>query len=92
MNPGRVSPLLQPAPRPPEDGPRRRAARKKRTVPLIVSIPIALALLIAVLGFGSIQVFKRTCTLDSLRPVRIGQNSFVYAADGIAPRLDPGRA
>ena len=63
-------------------GPRRRSSRKHRAVPLIVSLPIIAALLIVAVGFGSVQVFKHTCSLDSLRPVRIGQNSFVYAADG----------
>ena len=63
-------------------GPRRRASRKTRAIPLIVSIPIVLACVVAAVGFGSVQIFKRTCSLDSLRPVRIGQNSFVYAADG----------
>ena len=36
--------------------------------------------------------FARAARCSSLRPVSIGQNSFVYAADGIAARLDPGRA
>ena len=63
-------------------GPRRRAARKSRAVPVIVAIPIILACVVAAVGFGSVQIFKHTCSLDSLRPVRIGQNSFVYAADG----------
>nr|MBA3718366.1 transglycosylase domain-containing protein [Actinomycetota bacterium] len=77
----------RPENRPPprrRSGQRRRASRrgKGRAVPLIVSIPIALAFLVAALGFGGSEVFKRTCSLNSLRPVKIGQNSFVYAADG----------
>ena len=43
-------------------------------------------------GFGGAAAFRASCTLSSLRPVAIGQNSFVYAGDGIAARLDPGRA
>ena len=33
-------------------------------------------------GFGSAVAFRSSCSLSTLRPVSIGQNSFVYAADG----------
>ena len=31
---------------------------------------------------GAYSAFRNSCSLTSLRPVSIGQNSFVYAADG----------
>ncbi|HEY6068311.1 MAG TPA: transglycosylase domain-containing protein [Gaiellaceae bacterium] len=39
-----------------------------------------LALVIA--GFTGAAVWMSSCDLNSLRPVNVGQNSFVYAADG----------
>ena len=33
-------------------------------------------------GFTATAAFRSSCSLSSLRPVTIGQNSFVYAADG----------
>jgi penicillin-binding protein 1A len=45
---------------------------------ILVVVPVALALT----GMGAIAAFKNSCSLTSLRPVSIGQNSFVYAADG----------
>ena len=39
------------------------------------------AALVAV-GWTGASTFESSCSLSSLRPVRIGQNSFVYAADG----------
>jgi penicillin-binding protein 1A len=36
----------------------------------------------ATVGFGGAAAVTASCDLSSLRPVEIGQNSFVYAADG----------
>ncbi len=47
-------------------------------VAALVGIPLALVLL----GFGAFAAFRSSCSLSSLRPVKIGENSFVYAADG----------
>jgi penicillin-binding protein 1A len=33
-------------------------------------------------GVGGVAAFRSSCNLDTLRPVEIGQNSFVFAADG----------
>jgi len=35
-----------------------------------------------VAAFGGAAAFRSSCSLSSLRPVSIGENSFVYAADG----------
>jgi penicillin-binding protein 1A len=63
---------------------RRSRARKqhsRRTVLLaaLVGIPV----LIVVAGtVGATAVFGSRCDLNALRPVAVGQNSFVYAANG----------
>ena len=59
----------------------RRHGRRNAVVillVLLVGIPVALG----AAGLGATAAFKGSCTLASLRPVSIGQNSFVYAADG----------
>jgi len=72
----------------PNGGRRRRLrARGKRhgrrnataiVLVLLFGIPIVLVLG----GMGAFAAFKNSCNLSSLQPVRIGENSFVYAADG----------
>jgi penicillin-binding protein 1A len=59
---------------------RRHGRRNAVAVVLVVlfGIPVVLALT----GLGAFAAFKSSCTLSSLQPVSIGQNSFVYAADG----------
>lgn len=64
-------------------GQRRRAARRRHVLlPLLVAIAVAVAALVAAIGFGGASILQSRCSLDSLRPAKIGQNSFVYAADG----------
>jgi penicillin-binding protein 1A len=63
---------------------RRRVARRRGRRGLVVG-GVALALIsagIAAAGAASVLAFGSACDLDSLRPVAIGQNSFVYANDG----------
>jgi penicillin-binding protein 1A len=43
---------------------------------------LALLLALVVSGFTGAAVWMNSCDLNSLRPVDVGQNSFVYAADG----------
>ncbi|HZT45963.1 MAG TPA: PBP1A family penicillin-binding protein [Gaiellaceae bacterium] len=72
----------------PNGGRRRRLrARGKRhgrrnaaaiVLVLLCGIPVVLVLS----GMGAFAAFKNSCNLSSLQPVRIGENSFVYAADG----------
>ena len=33
-------------------------------------------------GYGAARAFEASCSLSSLRPIPIGQTSFIYAADG----------
>ena len=43
---------------------------------------VTLAVLVAVAGFGAGAAISASCSLSSLKPVNIGANTFVYAADG----------
>ncbi len=60
---------------------RTRAQRRRRTtvVALLIGIPVVL---IAAAAVGGTVVLGARCDLKSLTPVAVGQNSFVYAADG----------
>jgi penicillin-binding protein 1A len=69
---------------------RRRRDRRRRDrtqsrrfvfVSLVAIFLGVIALLVAA-AFTGAQAFRNSCSLASLRPVSIGQNSFVYAADG----------
>src|SRR5512138_2248296 len=68
------------------DIPRRRRRRRRsgRRRPLLILLLVAAVLVAgaAVAGAGGIYTFGSSCDLSSLREVRIGQNTFVYAADG----------
>jgi penicillin-binding protein 1A len=64
---------------------RRRHGRSnaKRLVLLVLAIGVAaIAGGIVAVTFGGAAAFGSSCNLNSLQPVAIGQNSFVYAADG----------
>ena len=64
---------------------RKRAARatRRRRVGLIAGFVLVSLVAVGVaLGVGATAALTQGCTLNSLRPVEIGQNTFVYAADG----------
>lgn len=64
--------------------PIRRRRRRKRGRPLLV-LGVALAALLTVVvvaGAGGVYAFGSSCDLAALREVRIGQNTFIHAADG----------
>jgi penicillin-binding protein 1A len=63
---------------------RRRRRRHKRRRPLLILLLILALLLVGatVAGGGGVYAFGSSCDLAALHEVRIGQNSFVYAADG----------
>jgi penicillin-binding protein 1A len=64
---------------------RRRRDRTQSRRFVLVSVVAVLLGLIALLvaaAFTGAQAFRDSCSLASLRPVSIGQNSFVYAANG----------
>ncbi len=67
---------------------RRQRRRRERSAIRKLAAGIAVLVLIGVVGgvaavaFGGAAAFTSSCDLNSLRPVTIGENSFVYAADG----------
>ena len=66
---------------------RRRDRRKTRThrgrklVMLFVALVVLMGLAGGVASLGGASEINKRCDLDNLRPVAIGQNTFVYAAD-----------
>src|SRR6187549_744045 len=62
---------------------RKRISRRRRRIGIFAGI---LGLLIAAslltVGFGGAIAYQKGCTLSSLEPFSIGQNTFIYAADG----------
>ena len=63
---------------------RRRRARPKRGRKLALVLVLLAVVLVAagIAAGGAVLAFGSKCDLDALRPTRIGQNTFVYAADG----------
>src|SRR5581483_5402994 len=63
---------------------RRRSQASRRTAAVVFTILVLLAIPVALVAAGltAAAAFSGSCSLASLRPVGIGQNSFVYAADG----------
>ena len=59
----------------------RRHGRRKGVV-LVLLLFVALPIVLGLGGYGAWAGFKNSCSLSSLQPVSIGENSFVYAADG----------
>ncbi len=74
--------------RPPTRGRRERARRrrsarsKRRAIVLLTLIGVVAALAAITAGAFTGASAALSCDLSSLRPVAIGQNSFIYAADG----------
>lgn len=64
---------------------RKRAARvhrRRRAGAVVGTFAIAGAIVLIVVGFGAGTALSASCDLNTLRPVEIGANSFVYAYDG----------
>jgi len=80
---GRRTPL-DPEPLRPRGRQQRRARRRRRRRGALVGLAVVAAVL-AVAGIGggaAVFAYGSSCDLDSLREVKIGENTFVYAADG----------
>ncbi len=58
----------------------RRRNRKRRSILLVVALLLAAvtALLLATVAFTGSQILLSTCTLSDLRPLALGENSFLY--------------
>jgi penicillin-binding protein 1A len=63
----------------------RRRHRKRRSVLLIGTLLVAaiVALTLATVAFTGRQILLTTCSLSDLRPLSLGQNSFLYTDNGI---------
>jgi penicillin-binding protein 1A len=61
---------------------RRARVRHRKKLALLATLAIIALALIAAGGITGAATVGPRCDLDRLRPVEIGQNSFVYAADG----------
>jgi penicillin-binding protein 1A len=60
----------------------RKQKRRRRHAALIGAAFVAVVIVVVAGGFGGAAAFESSCSLSSLRPVSIGANSFVYAANG----------
>ncbi|MGZ4387868.1 MAG: transglycosylase domain-containing protein [Gaiellaceae bacterium] len=61
---------------------RHERIRKRRRAALLLALAGGILVVLLTVGFGAGAALSASCNLNSLRPVEIGQNSFVYAADG----------
>ncbi len=59
-----------------------RIKRRRRAGVVAGTIVIAFAIVVVTIGLGAGTALSASCDLNTLRPVEIGQNSFVYADDG----------
>ncbi|MGZ4371391.1 MAG: transglycosylase domain-containing protein, partial [Gaiellaceae bacterium] len=57
-------------------------SRRKRVGKLVSGVFIGTVLFLVVSSFTGAAVWMNSCDLDTLNPVEVGQNSFVFAADG----------
>jgi penicillin-binding protein 1A len=61
---------------------RTRSRRSRRLALVLAALLVAGSAALAAGAFTAVGLVRTHCDLSSLRPVSIGQNSFVYAADG----------
>ena len=61
---------------------RKRVSRRRRVGILAGAAGIVLAGLLLTVGFGGAIAYEKGCSLSSLEPFSLGENSFIYASDG----------
>src|SRR5918999_983787 len=59
-----------------------RRRRRRRGAVLAVAVIVLIGAVAGVAGTAGVFAYGSQCSLTSLRPVAIGRNSFIYAADG----------
>jgi penicillin-binding protein 1A len=59
-----------------------RIQRRRRAGAVVGTLAIVIAIIFVTVGFGAGTALSASCDLNTLRPVEIGANSFVYAEDG----------
>src|SRR5437868_4890573 len=60
----------------------RTKARHRRFARFVLGGVVGGLVFLAISGFTGAAIWMSSCDLKSLRPVQVGENSFVYAADG----------
>jgi penicillin-binding protein 1A len=61
---------------------RRRRLQRLRNRRTVVLAAVAVLIVLVVTAIGGTVALGSSCDLNSLRPVAVGENSFVYASDG----------
>jgi penicillin-binding protein 1A len=61
---------------------RKRVSRRRRVGIVASAAGVTIAGLLLTVGFGGAVAYKTGCSLTSLQPASLGQNTFIYAADG----------
>ncbi len=61
---------------------RKRVSRRRRVAVFAAAAGFLVAGVLLSVGFGGAVAYQKGCSLSSLEPFSIGQNTFVYAADG----------
>jgi penicillin-binding protein 1A len=56
--------------------------RRRRALAALVALAIVVVIGVVAAGFTTAEAFLSSCNLNSLKPIHIGQTSFIYAADG----------
>jgi penicillin-binding protein 1A len=59
-----------------------RIQRRRRAGVAVGMLALVLVIVLVTVGFGAGTALSESCDLNTLRPVEIGANSFVYAKDG----------
>src|SRR5712671_2944486 len=59
-----------------------RIQRRRRAGAAAGTFAIVIGIIFVTVGFGAGTALSASCDLNTLRPVEIGANSFVYARDG----------
>ena len=60
----------------------RTKSKRQRTTRLLGGVMLGGLIFLVVSGFTGAAVWMSSCDLKSLRPVEVGQNSFIFAANG----------
>jgi penicillin-binding protein 1A len=61
---------------------RKRISRRRRVGVLAGAAGIVFAGLLLTVGFGGAVAYQKGCSLSSLEPFSLGENTFIYADDG----------
>lgn len=61
---------------------RARVDRRKRVGVLLGIVAVITGIVFFTVGFGGAVAYNQGCSLTSLRQIAIGENTFIYAADG----------